>query len=121
MGRSKKMKGDPIGNGDLIRKAAEELDALENQLVEKRVATKETTDGKTAWRQRWVKQRVDPVILAEAVALTRRLEANPAKTTRHWRILMGYLKGLGFFEKLEPSLFADFEEQVTASAVSDAA
>ena len=34
---------------------------------------------------------------------------------------VGYLRGLGFFEKLERGLFDDFEETIAAQSVSEAA
>ena len=114
MGRSAKMEGAPTDDGDLIRQAADEYDELETELLQKRAATKETTGSKTAWSRRWVEKRVDPVVLADAVALIRKLEANPEKTTRDWRLFISYLNELGFKEKLMPDLFDGDAERSAA-------
>ena len=121
MGRAPKMDGPPSTDIGEIRKQAEAYRKLQTELTEKRARTKETTGGKTAWRKACSEHQIDPVILADAVELMMKIEATPKKTTREWRIFMGYLKGLGFFEKLDHGLFDDFEEAIAAQAVDNAA
>ena len=50
-----------------------------------------------------------------------KIERFPKKTTREWRIFIGYLKGLGFFDRLEPDLFAKFDQEFAEQAVENAA
>lgn len=121
MGRAPKMDGPPSTDIEEIRKSAEEYRALQIELTAKRANTKETTGGKTAWRKACSEHQIDAVILADAVELLMKVELNPEKTTRDWRVFVGYLRGLGFFEKLERGLFDDFENEIAAQTADEAA
>lgn len=121
MARAPALEVEPTTDINLIRQQADEYRQLQGELKQKREATKETTGGKTAWRKACSESGIEPVILADAMSLVMKAETHPKKTTREWRIFIGYLRGLGFFDKLQPGLFDDFDEQIAASAASNAA
>lgn len=121
MARAPKSDGPPSTDIDVILGCADAYRGLQTELAEKRAETKVTTGGKTAWRKQCAESRIDPVILGKAVDLVMRVEIDPEKTTREWRILVGYLKALGFFEKLQRGLFDEFESEIAAQAVDRAA
>lgn len=109
MARAAKMEGEPTDDGDIIRATAEAYLGLAVELDQRRASTKATTSGKTEWRRVCVQKRVDPVILADAAELVRKVKDDPDKITRNWRLFMGYLQVLGFFDHLVPGLFDEFE------------
>lgn len=121
MGRAPAMDGPPSTDIEEILDHAKKYRELQTELTEKRAKTKETTGGKTAWRKACSEHQIDAVILADAVELLMKVEQDPEKTTRDWRIFIGYLRGLGFFEKLDRGLFDDFEEAIAAQTASEAA
>ena len=121
MARAPDMEGPPTTDVEKIHAAANRYRELQTELTEKRLATKETTGGKTKWRKDCADEHVDPVILADAVELVMKLEKRPKQTTREWRVFVGYLKGLGFFDKLVPGLFDEFETEIAAQTVDEAA
>ena len=109
MARVAKMEGTPTEDGTVIRQAADDYFSLAEELETKRAATKVTTSGKTAWRKACVERSVDPVVLARAADMLRDIGDDPEKVTREWHLLIGYLKALGFYDKLVPGLFDEFD------------
>lgn len=118
MARVSKMEGEPTESGEVIRQVADAYFSLAEELAEKRASTKATTGGKTAWRKTAVEKNVDPVILAKAADMVRDIRAEPEKVTRDWHILIGYLKALGFYDRLIPGLFDEFDVQMAEDAAA---
>ncbi|MGI9504990.1 MAG: hypothetical protein ACR2RE_18245 [Geminicoccaceae bacterium] len=121
MARVAKMEGMPTEDGEVIRQVADAYLSLADELDTKRASTKVTTSGKTAWRKTCVEKSVDPVVLARAADMVRQIGADPEKVTREWNLLIGYLKALGFYDKLVPGLFDDFEITMAEDSASAAA
>ena len=82
MARAPDMEGQPSTDLDAILKQATRYRELEDELKTKRQATKDTTSGKTAWRKECAAANINPVILADAIDLMRKVEAYPKRTTR---------------------------------------
>ena len=118
MARAANMEGPPTDNVEVIKAAADRYYNLAGELDEKRAATKVTTGGKTEWRKQCVKQRINPVVLADAAELVRSLEANPEKVSSEWKLFNAYLKALGFFEMLERGFFDDYDADQAARSIA---
>jgi hypothetical protein len=110
------MQGPPTDDAAVIQQMADEYFGLADNLDEKRQEQKTVTRSKTKWRKRSIAARVDAVVLADAAEFKRKLELDPDKTTREWRLFLQYAKAIGAFELLVPGLFDKFEVRVAEEA-----
>jgi hypothetical protein len=117
------MEGPPTDQDEIIRAAASEFVNLNGELSRKRSAQKQTKGGLNAWRSSCVSRRVDPTVLVEAQERVLEAEQDPERAGHRWRLLITYLRSLGFFELLPGDLAAGHldgatDRQVRASAVA---